>query len=96
MKYITFAKPRNMIGARKWRDVQHNLRAAVVIDDIASLNPWKVRGVEVRGEVELLRTGGETAVPGIDPEMFRITPKWVISWGLETEFRAAPNARSVN
>jgi hypothetical protein len=35
-------------------------------------------------------------IPGFDPEMFRITPKRIISRGLETEFRAAPNARSVN
>jgi pyridoxamine 5'-phosphate oxidase family protein len=25
---------------KKWRDVQHNPRVAVVIDDIASFNPW--------------------------------------------------------
>jgi pyridoxamine 5'-phosphate oxidase family protein len=81
---------------KKWRDIQHNPRVAVVIDDIVSLNPWKVRGIEVRGTVEVLATGGETVVPGFDPEMFRITPKRIASWGLETEFRAAPNARSVN
>jgi pyridoxamine 5'-phosphate oxidase family protein len=68
----------------------------VVVDDIVSLNPWKVRGIEVRGEVEVLTTGGETVVPGFDPEMFRITPKRIASWGLETEFRVASNARSVN
>ncbi len=81
---------------KKWRDVQNDPRVAVVIDDIVSVNPWKVRGVEVRGTVEVLATGGETVIPSFDPEMFRITPKRVISWGLETEFRAAPNARSVN
>ena len=95
MKYITFAKPRNMIGAKN-RRVQHNPHTAVVIDDIVSVNPWKVRGIEVRGTVEVHQTGGETIVPGFDPEMFCITPKQVISWGLETEFRAASNARSVN
>ena len=68
----------------------------MVINDIASLNPWKVHSVEIRGEVDVLPTGGEAVVPGIDPEIFRIMPKRVISWGLETEFRAAPNARSVN
>jgi pyridoxamine 5'-phosphate oxidase family protein len=81
---------------KKWRDVQNDPRVAVVIDDIVSVNPWKVRGIEVRGTVEILHTGGETVIPSFDPEMFRITPKRVISWGLETEFRAAPNARSVN
>ena len=77
---------------KKWRDVQHDPRVAVVIDDIVSVNPWKVRGIEVRGTVEVLATGGETVVPSFDPEMFRITPKRIVSWGLETEGRA----RSVN
>ena len=81
---------------KKWRDVQNDPRVAVVIDDIVSVNPWKVRGIEVRGTVEVLATGGETVIPSFDPEMFRITPKRIVSWGLETEFRAAPNARSVN
>ena len=81
---------------KKWRDVQYNPRAAVVVDDIASVNPWKVRGVEVRGKVEVLATGGETVVPGFDPEMFRITPKRIASWGLGSETRGTPNARSVN
>ena len=50
----------------------------------------------ISGKVEVLAIGGETVVPSFDPEMFRITPKRIVSWGLETEFRAAPNARSVN
>ena len=52
---------------KKWRDVKSNPKVAVVIDDIASLNPWKVRGIEVRGEAEMLETGGQTIVPGFDP-----------------------------
>jgi hypothetical protein len=28
------------------------LRAAIVVDDIASVTPWRVRGVEVRGRAE--------------------------------------------
>ncbi len=67
---------------KKWRDVQHHPKVAIVVDDIASYKPWKVRGVEIRGEAEELTTGGETVRPGFDPEMMRIKPSRIISWGL--------------
>ena len=70
---------------KKWRDVKSNPKVAVVIDDIVSVNPWKVRGIEIRGEAEMLMTGGQSIVPGFDLEMFRITPKRVISWGINPE-----------
>jgi len=70
---------------KKWRDVLNNPKVAVVIDDIVSVNPWKVRGVEIRGEAEMLMTGGQSIVPSFDPEMFRIKPKRVISWGINPE-----------
>ena len=70
---------------KKWRDVMNNPKVAVVIDDIVSVNPWKVRGIEIRGEVEVLMTGGQSVVPSFDPEMFRIKPKRVISWGINPE-----------
>ena len=70
---------------KKWRDVKSNPKVAVVIDDIVSVNPWKVRGIEIRGEAEMLMTGGQSVVPSFDPEMFRIKPKRVISWGINPE-----------
>jgi PPOX class F420-dependent enzyme/OxyR family protein len=81
---------------KKWRDVLQNPQVAIVIDDIASFNPWKVRGIEIRGTVETFPTGGESVIPGADPEMIHITPKRIVSWGLDTEAYGAPNARSVN
>jgi pyridoxamine 5'-phosphate oxidase family protein len=67
---------------KKWRDVQHHPKVAIVVDDIASYKPWKVRGVEIRGEAEELATGGSSIRPGFDAEMFRIKPSVVVSWGL--------------
>ena len=67
---------------KKFRDVQTNPNVAIVVDDIASFNPWKVRGVEIRGEVEVLPAGGTELLPGFAPEMFRLRPKRVISWGV--------------
>ncbi len=81
---------------KKWRDVQQNPRVAVVIDDIASVNPWQVRGIEIRGEAERLMTGGETVNARFDAAMFRITPKRIVSWGINPSPNAwVPTGRSV-
>jgi pyridoxamine 5'-phosphate oxidase family protein len=68
---------------KKWRDVQQNPKAALVVDDLASVSPWRPRGIEIRGEVEALPTGGTDFGPGFDPEMFRIRPHRIVSWGLD-------------
>jgi pyridoxamine 5'-phosphate oxidase family protein len=70
---------------KKFRDVQRNSHVAFVVDDVASVTPWRVRGIEIRGEAEILGTGGQSVMPGFDPEMFRIRPGRVISWGLESD-----------
>lgn len=75
---------------KKFRDVQHNPRVAIVIDDLVSVSPWTVRGIEIRGEAEILSAGGKALGPGFDEAMFRIKPKRVLSWGLES--RSAPPA----
>jgi len=67
---------------KKWRDVHSNRKVAFVVDDLASIEPWKPRGIEVRGEAEVLQSGGKTVVPFFDDEMFRITPRRIYSWGL--------------
>lgn len=81
---------------KKWRDVQDNPQVAIVIDDIASFDPWQVRGIEIRGTVETMPTGGESVIPGADAEMFHITPKRIVSWGIDTPAYGKANARSVN
>jgi pyridoxamine 5'-phosphate oxidase family protein len=80
---------------KKYRDVQRNRRVAIVIDDLASIDPWRPRMIEVRGEAEVRSTGGETIGPGFDPEMFRIRPKRIVSIGIEGDGPFGLNARSV-
>jgi pyridoxamine 5'-phosphate oxidase family protein len=58
---------------KKYRDVAATGRAAIVIDDLASTDPWRPRAVEIRGRAE--------ALPGPRP-IVRIHPERVISWGL--------------
>jgi pyridoxamine 5'-phosphate oxidase family protein len=71
---------------KKFRDAQRSGRAAVVIDDLASVDPWRPRGIEVRGRVE--------AVGGVRP-VIRLHPERIVSWGIETDAVGQRNARSV-
>jgi pyridoxamine 5'-phosphate oxidase family protein len=80
---------------KKYRDVRHNRRVAFVVDDLASIDPWRVRGIEIRGDAEILDTGGQEILPGFDPEMFRIRARRIISWGLDDPNSFTSNARSV-
>jgi PPOX class F420-dependent enzyme/OxyR family protein len=78
---------------KKFRDVQHDGRVAFVVDDV--LPPWRPRAVEIRGNVEVLETGGKTVNADFDDEMFRIHPTRILSWGLG-EGSAWLNARDVS
>jgi pyridoxamine 5'-phosphate oxidase family protein len=60
---------------KKFRDVARTGRVAFVIDDVASTDPWRPRGIEVRGRGEAI------AFP---TALIRIHPERIVSWGLET------------
>jgi pyridoxamine 5'-phosphate oxidase family protein len=72
---------RAMGATRKFRNVAENGAAALVVDDLVSRDPWTVRGVEIRGHAEAL-VEQETASTYTSPEIIRIRPDRVISWGL--------------
>ncbi len=40
-------------GRKKFRDVGHNPRVAFAVDDVASVDPWSPRSIEIRGEAEI-------------------------------------------
>lgn len=67
---------------KKWRNLRENPRIALVVDDIVSVEPWRVRGVDIRGEAELL-FGSHALGPQLSEEVIRIHPRRVLSWGLE-------------
>jgi pyridoxamine 5'-phosphate oxidase family protein len=67
---------------KKFRDVARTGRAAIVVDDLESTDPWRPRGVEVRGRGEAI------ALP---TPLIRIHPERIVSWGLGQ----ARSARSV-
>jgi pyridoxamine 5'-phosphate oxidase family protein len=59
---------------KKFRDIQRTGRAAIVIDDLASEDPWLPRGIEVRGRGEAI------AMP---TPLIRVHPERIVSWGIE-------------
>ena len=58
---------------KKFRDVARGGRAAIVIDDLESIDPWRPRGIEVRGRAEAI------AMPA---PLIQIHPERIVSWGL--------------
>jgi pyridoxamine 5'-phosphate oxidase family protein len=80
---------------KKYRDVQRNPRVAIVIDDLATVDPWRPRMIEIRGLADILPTGGEAIGPGFDPPIFRIRPRRIVSIGIDGDEPFSSNARSV-
>jgi len=74
-------------NTQKFRNVARNGLASFVIDDV--LPPWQPRGIEIRGYAEALSEGGQQIMPNFSPEVIRIAPKRVISWGLIPGTRSA-------
>jgi pyridoxamine 5'-phosphate oxidase family protein len=68
---------------KKYRDVQANAWAAIVVDDLASVDPWRPRMLEIRGRAEAVPEGGEHLGPGFGGAFIRIHPEKVNSFGLE-------------
>jgi pyridoxamine 5'-phosphate oxidase family protein len=84
----------NMAASRKYRNIEADPRVSFVVDDLASTDPWRPRGIEIRGRAEALPSGGATG-EGLSAEIIRIHPQRVLGWGLDTDAFAAPHARTV-
>lgn len=72
---------RAMGASRKFRNLRTNDRVALVIDDIASVDPWRVRCLEIRGTAAAL-TDQPPFRPGLSRELIRVTPIRILSFGL--------------
>jgi pyridoxamine 5'-phosphate oxidase family protein len=59
---------------KKYRDVERSGRASIVVDDLESVDPWRPRGIEVRGRAE--------AISAPRP-LIRIHPERVVAWGID-------------
>jgi pyridoxamine 5'-phosphate oxidase family protein len=73
----------DFVTSKKYRDALRYGRVAFVVDDV--LPPWKPRFVEVRGTAQAESTGGAQIVPNFAQEMLRITPTYIVSFGVNDE-----------
>ncbi len=68
----------NMAASRKFRNVADNGRAAFVVDDVPSVDPWRPRCLEIRGVAEAIE-----APAGGGGALIRIHPRRIISFGID-------------
>ncbi len=83
---------RNIVPSKKYRDALRHGRVALVVDDV--LPPWRPRGIEVRGQVQGLSEGGKEINEVFSPEILRVTPTRIISWGIDSS-AYQPSSRDV-
>jgi pyridoxamine 5'-phosphate oxidase family protein len=80
-----------MTASKKFRDAQRHPDVAIVVDDLATVNPWTPRGIEVRGHAETQTEGGEEAGKRVGapftfhPAWIRIRPRRILAWGIDTD-----------
>lgn len=70
-------------ATKKFRDAERNPKVAFVVDDLASVDPWRPRGIEIRGRAETFREGGERVGPGSGSAWLQIEPERTTSWGID-------------
>lgn len=70
-----------MSTSRKYRNVAANGHAAIVVDDLASTDPWRVRCLEIRGSAETVQDPDPQ--PGQDKSIIRLRPRRIISFGID-------------
>jgi len=87
-----------MAGSRKYRNVAANGRASIVVDDMPSTDPIRVRCLEIRGRAEAV----PDAFPPdghLDGAVIRIFPQRIISFGVDDPdhdpLELRPNNRDV-
>jgi pyridoxamine 5'-phosphate oxidase family protein len=82
----------NLARSRKFRNIADNGRAAFVVDDLVSVQPWRVRCLEIRGVAQALTTDSGPLI--------RLHPHRIISFGIDepdTEaHRLTTNNRNVD
>lgn len=72
----------NMAASRKFRNVADNGRVAFVVDDLPSIDPWRVRCLEIRGRAEAIDAPADSAA-ATGGAIIRIHPQRIISFGID-------------
>ena len=76
-----------MSKSQKFRNIARNEKVALVVDDITSRDPWRVRCLEIRGIAEQAVIGASRGAAGdeLDSAIIRVTPKRIISFGIDDQ-----------
>lgn len=72
----------NMAASRKFRNVADNGRVAFVVDDVPSIQPFRVRCLEIRGHAEAIDAASD-APTELGGAIIRIHPERIISFGID-------------
>jgi pyridoxamine 5'-phosphate oxidase family protein len=78
-----------MAASKKFRDARRRPDVAVVVDDLAAVDPWTPRGIEIRGRAETHTDGGEEmgervgATFPFESAWIRIRPRRILAWGID-------------
>lgn len=87
-----------MATSRKCRNAADNGRVAFVVDDIASVDPWRVRCLEIRGRAEAIDVAADSST-NLNGPIIRIHPTRIISFGIDEldqePHLLTPNSRNV-
>ncbi|MBP2319944.1 pyridoxamine 5'-phosphate oxidase family protein [Kibdelosporangium banguiense] len=73
-----------MAKSRKYRNVLAGSPVAFVVDDIYSVDPWRVRCLEIRGRAEAIPDAENPDGP-LDGAIIRIHPERIISFGVDRQ-----------
>jgi pyridoxamine 5'-phosphate oxidase family protein len=80
----------NMAASKKFRDAQHRPDVALVVDDLAAVDPWTPRGIEIRGHAETHTEGGEEVGRRLgagfpfNRAWIRVRPRRILAWGIDS------------
>src|SRR6266542_1235601 len=69
----------NLPASKKFRNVRANPKVAFVVDDMASIDPWRPRAVMIQGRAEAVEVQGDAETDAV----IRILPAKIVSWGLD-------------
>jgi pyridoxamine 5'-phosphate oxidase family protein len=74
----------NLGASRKFHNIQGNPQVSFVVDDQPSVQPWRVRGIEIRGRAESV-SGQQSELAHFSAELIRVHPERILSWGVDPE-----------
>jgi pyridoxamine 5'-phosphate oxidase family protein len=80
----------DMAASKKFRDAQRRPDVALVIDDLAAVDPWTPRGIEIRGHAETHTEGGEEVGRRLgagfrfNRAWMRVRPRRILAWGIDS------------